>query len=134
MSKPIELHPGEQIIYRTATSLVARSAQYFAGIFLLPLFGLGIMCLVGWGFYHYSDVVITSQRLMLKRTGLFRGGYKSIPLDQIYLSEATTINQGLVGWVGLDLLDGKVVKIGVSRPNVLLARLAEAMDAASSPQ
>lgn len=67
MSRKIELHPGEQIIYRTATPLLQRFGQYFVGIFLFPLFGMGIRALAGWGFYHYSDVVLTSQRVMLKK-------------------------------------------------------------------
>lgn len=131
MSRAIELHPGEQIIYRTATPLSWRMLQYGGGILFL-MFGIGIWLLAGWGIHNYSDVVLTSQRVMLKKTGLFRGGHRSIPLDQIFLSGSFWWD--VKQWVELDLQNGETVKVLLSRPNVFLARLKEAVDATSSPQ
>ena len=158
MSKRLELHPDEQMIYRTASAPLARFMLYFVGIFLLPLFGLGFWFLFGWGFGIYSDVVITSRRLMLKKSGLFRnrGGHRSIPLDQIYLADVAefSVTQGTAqGWgtgggfiatgtavtqnvqvIELDLVNGKTLKMRVARPNVFMARFHEATNFASSPQ
>ena len=153
MSKTIELQPGEQLFYRTASSLGTRiMAHYFLGFVLLPLFGIGIMFLFGWGLAYYSDVAITSRRVMLKKSGLFRNrrGHRSIPLDQIYLygEDGQSVTQGTaqgfgnvatvtavtrtVKWVELDLQDGKTVKIAIPRTNVFLARLQDAMNAEPS--
>ena len=144
MSKGIELEPGEQVIYRTATPLGMRiMVHYFVGISTVLFFGLGLFFLFGWGFPFYSDAVITTQRVMLRKSGLFRSsaGYRSIPLDQIYLSEAwmATITAGDRGVdaaiarstqrVELDLLDGKTVVITVPRANVFVARLEDAKNA-----
>ena len=142
MSKRIELNQGEQILYRTATSVGTRFMyHYFLGVFCLPLLGIGLIFLFGWGLAFYSDVVITTQRVMLKKSGLFRslGGHRSIPLDQIYLGEAWRFTGGgaslesaiarSIQRVELDLLDGKTVHIVVPRSNVFMARLQDAVNA-----
>ena len=41
--------------------------HYFVGVFCLPLLGIGLIFLFGWGMAFYSDVVITTQRVMLKK-------------------------------------------------------------------
>ena len=122
MSKRIELNQGEQILYRTATSVGTRFMyHYFLGVFCLPLLGIGLIFLFGWGLAFYSDVVITTQRVMLKKSGLFRSLGAAIdrsPLDQIYLGEARRFTGGgaslesaiarSIQRVELDLLDGKI--------------------------
>ena len=140
MSKQLELQPGEQVFYRTASSQFARYSAGCLGIFALPFFGLGLVFLLGWGSTLYSDVVITSHRVMLKKSGPFRKRYRSIPLDQIYLVDGfrrfaanATLEAGLVQEMGqrveLDLLDGKTVHITIPRANVFMARLQDAANA-----
>ena len=145
MSKRVDLNPGEEIMYRTRTSASYRFMyHYFAGCLTAPLFGLGLILLFGWGIAFYSDVLITNQRVMLKKSGLFRGsrGHRSIPLDQIYLSEGWrfvgggaslehTLARGIQR-VELDLLDGDTVVISMPRANVFMARLQDAIEASNA--
>ena len=142
MSKRIDLNPGEEIMYRTRTSAFIRfMVHYFAGCMTAPFFGLGLMLVFGWGLSFYSDVVITNQRVILKKSGFLRGlgGHRSIPLERIYLSggwrfvggdaSLESAMQRSVQHVELDLLDGKTVNISIPRANVFLARLADAIEA-----
>lgn len=145
MSKRVDLNPGEEIMYRTRTSAGYRFMyHYFLGCFTAPLFGLGLIFLFGWALAFYSDVLITNQRVMLKKSGLLRGlrGHRSIPLDQIYLGEAfrfvggddsleSAIARG-IQQVELDLLDGDTVVISIPRANVFMARLRDAKEPRNS--
>ena len=108
----------------------------------MPIFGIGILLLFGWGTGSYSDVVITSRRLMLKKTGLLRNlrGHRSIPFEQIYVygtSDRIHIGQYAsytARFAELDLQNGKTVKIQHPRVHVFFARLEDAMNVAYSPQ
>ena len=116
--------------------------MYYVGLFLAPVFGIGILFLFGVGSGCYSDVVITSRTLMLKKTGLLRNlrGHRSIPFDQIYVTgimDRYYSGQHLSftsRFAELDLQNGKTVKIQLPRVNVFFARLEDAMNAAYSPQ
>ena len=139
MARALRLDPDERIVYRTATNIFVRMGMYLVAFMTAPIFGIGIPVLFGCWTGCYSDVVITSRRLLLWKTGLLRNrrGHRSIPFDQIYVTGIMTrTNIGQVPYTSsfaeLDLQDGKTVKIQMPRVHVFFARLDDAIAAASS--
>ena len=61
------LVPGEEIVYQGRVSLWHLAPRIVAGVILLPLFGIGLLILIGvWIRYSSTELAITNKRVVAK--------------------------------------------------------------------
>jgi uncharacterized membrane protein YdbT with pleckstrin-like domain len=92
------LSRGEQVLYRGKLHWCFAGGWFFFGILTLPLYGIGILLIVGAALGLFlarksTEIAVTNQRLILK-IGLFQSRTLELKLAKV---ESMAVTQSLLG-------------------------------------
>jgi uncharacterized membrane protein YdbT with pleckstrin-like domain len=116
------LVPGEQIVYKGELSLWHLAPRIILGILLLPVFGLGLLLLIGVVIrYKATELAITNKRVVAK-FGFIRRSTVEIGIPKI---ESIQVNQGIFGRI---FNFGSIVMAGAGNPQAPIPGISQPME------
>jgi uncharacterized membrane protein YdbT with pleckstrin-like domain len=116
------LVPGEEIVYQGRVSLWHLAPRIVAGVILLPLFGLGLLVLIGvWIRYSSTELAITNKRVVAK-FGFIRRSTVEIGVRKI---ETIQIHQSLWGRL---FNFGSIIMAGSGNPQAPIPGISNPME------
>ena len=113
---------GEQIIYKGQLSLWNLAPNIIAGVLLLPVFGLGLLVLLGVLIrYKSTELAITNKRIVAK-FGFIRRSTVEIGVRKI---ESIQVHQGILGRL---FNFGSIVMAGAGNPQAPIPGISQPME------
>jgi uncharacterized membrane protein YdbT with pleckstrin-like domain len=113
---------GEQVIYKGQLSLWHLAPNIIAGVLLLPVFGLGLLVLLGVVIrYKSTELAITNKRIVAK-FGFIRRSTVEIGVRKI---ESIQVHQGILGRL---FNFGSIVMAGAGNPQAPIPGISQPME------
>jgi uncharacterized membrane protein YdbT with pleckstrin-like domain len=113
---------GEEVVYKGQLSLWHLAPNILVGLLLLPVFGVGLLVLLGVIIrYKSTELAITNKRIVAK-FGFIRRSTVEIGVRKI---ESIQVHQGILGRI---FNFGSIVMAGAGNPQAPIPGISEPME------